>query len=92
MKYVWNLCQNLWGDIPNDIKSNPASESGLSMYELEQIRKRLLGEWLTDSCSHRIDRECKMLRFNKVTFEYKIFSQSLIEFFFQFFYRIRRII
>jgi hypothetical protein len=67
MKSVWNLCQNLWGDIPDGLKSNPF-EKNICAYEFEQIRKRLLGEWLADTSSHRIDRECKLVRFNKVNY------------------------
>ena len=65
MKQVWSLCQNLWGDIPDSLKSN-AFDKTVCAYELEQIRKRLLGEWLADVCSNRIDRECKLVRFSKV--------------------------
>ena len=62
-KMVWSLCQSLWGDIPDSFKS--ASSTTISNYEIEQIRKRLLSEWLADSSSHRIDRECKLIKFNK---------------------------
>ena len=64
-KMVWNLCQSLWGDVPDNYKTNP-NEASIGDYELEQIRKRLLSEWLADVSSHRIERECKMVKFNKV--------------------------
>jgi hypothetical protein len=65
LKAVWTLCQNLWGDIPDGYKSNP-NESNISNHELEQIRKRLLSEWLAEMSAHRIEKECKMNKFNKV--------------------------
>jgi hypothetical protein len=67
LKAVWTLCQNLWGDIPDGYKSNP-NELNMGNHELEQIRKRLLSEWLTDMSAHRIEKECKMNKFNKVGF------------------------
>lgn len=65
MKSVWSLCQNLWGDIPENYKINPTNESPKNNYENEQIRKRLLSEWLADVSAHRIERECKMYKFHK---------------------------
>ncbi len=68
MKWVWSLCQRLWGDIPDSYKIdgvNFDAESDNNIYEREQIRKRLLGEWLADVSAHRVDRECKMSKFNK---------------------------
>jgi hypothetical protein len=63
-KMVWGLCQSLWGDIPEGFKSNSNESQITSQYELEQMRKRLLSEWLADVSSHRIDRECKLIKFN----------------------------
>ena len=60
---VWTLCQALWGDIPDSFRSNSISNS-MSNYEMEQIRKRLLSEWLADVSSHRVERECKLIKFN----------------------------
>ena len=66
MKWVWSLCQRLWGDIPDCYKIDTASfDSDNNVYEREQIRKRLLGEWLADVSGHRVERECKMSKFNK---------------------------
>lgn len=65
MKYVWSLCQNLWGDIPDAYKIDPNTLT-CSDYELEQIRKRLLSEWLADVSAHRVERQCKLHKFNKV--------------------------
>jgi hypothetical protein len=67
MKWVWTLCENLWGDVPDGLRSSEAGGNS-NAYELEQVRKKLLGEWLADVSSHRIDRECKLVRFNKVSF------------------------
>ena len=78
MKNVWSLCQSLWGDIPDQMKSNPLESSNLSLYETEQIRKRLLGQWLSDSCSHRIERECKILKFNKVNKKRKKENKTIV--------------
>ena len=71
---VWTLCQCLWGYIPDAFKSNPMASEGDSAstnennncgrYELEQMRKRLLSEWLTDVSSHRVERECRLIKFN----------------------------
>jgi len=67
MKSVWTLCQNLWGDIPDTYKLDPASSpfDPSNAYETQQIKKRLLGEWLADVSGHRVERECKMSKFNK---------------------------
>ncbi len=68
MKWVWSLCERLWGDIPDSYKIDAASfdtESDSGLYEREQVRKRLLGEWLADVSAHRVERECKMSKFNK---------------------------
>jgi hypothetical protein len=72
MKVVWNLCKNLWGDIPDNYKVDSNSDS-ISNYENEQIRKRLLSEWLSECSSHRIEKENKMLRFSKVNKEFTFF-------------------
>ena len=48
---------------PDNYKIN-SSSSSISNYELEQIRKRLLSKWLANVSSHRIDRECKLAKFN----------------------------
>ncbi|RNA23314.1 nuclear pore complex Nup98-Nup96 isoform X1 [Brachionus plicatilis] len=63
-RIVLNLCYKLWGDIPDELKSEN-SNLNMSQYEIEQIRKRLLSEWLTHVSSHRIEKECKSLKFNK---------------------------
>ena len=65
MKSVWTLCQSLWGDIPEAYKIRQSAASGVD-YEREQTRKRLLSEWLAEVSGHRVDRECKMHKFNKV--------------------------
>jgi hypothetical protein len=65
MKSVWSLCQNLWGDIPDSYKIDSINPT-ISNYEIEQIRKRLLSEWLTEVSAHRVERQCKMHKFNKV--------------------------
>jgi hypothetical protein len=64
MKAVWNLCHNLWGEIPEKYKSNSKDTNN---YELEQIRKRLLGDWLANISSHRIDKERKSASYAKVS-------------------------
>ena len=80
---VWTLCQSLWGDIPDAFKANPSahdlangqkktsssssSSDVSSQYELEQMRKRLLSEWLSDVSSHRVERECRLIKFNGKT-------------------------
>lgn len=66
MKMVWSLCENLWGDIPDSFKPSSCETVKLSAYEVEQIRKRLLTEWLSDVSSHRVEKECKYLKYNKV--------------------------
>lgn len=67
MKSVWSLCQNLWGDVPDNYKINPSeSSSEENPYEMDQIRKRLLSEWLADVSAHRVERESKMFKLNKV--------------------------
>lgn len=71
MKAVWTLCQSLWGDIPDNYRvreGTPAYQAS-GDYEREQIRKRLLSEWLADVSGHRVERECKMHKFNKVYFD-----------------------
>jgi hypothetical protein len=65
MKSVWSLCQNLWGDIPENYKMDPMSPL-MNSYETEQIRKRLFSEWLSEVSAHRVERQCKMHKFNKV--------------------------
>lgn len=67
MKYVWSLCQNLWGDIPDNYKIDPTGYN-MSSYEQEQIRKRLFSEWLADVSAHRVERQCKLHKFTKVIF------------------------
>ncbi|CAF0852273.1 unnamed protein product [Brachionus calyciflorus] len=64
MRIILSLCSKLWGDIPDEVKSNNY-DSNMSQYETEQIRKRLLSEWLVQVSSHRIEKECKSLKFNK---------------------------
>jgi hypothetical protein len=64
MKAVWNLCHNLWGEVPDKYKSNTGE---MNNYELEQVRKRLLGDWLANICSHRIDKERKSASYAKVS-------------------------
>jgi hypothetical protein len=73
---VWTLCQSLWGDIPDAFKANSnthdlingkKSDVSSSQYELEQMRKRLLSEWLSDVSSHRVERECRLIKFNGKT-------------------------
>ena len=66
MKQVWSLCQSLWGDLPESNIYNSKLDE-LNAYEVEQIRKRLLTEWLTDICSHRIEKENKQNKFSKVS-------------------------
>ena len=66
MKSVWSLCQNLWGDIPDSYKIDSINQTE-NNYEIEQIRKRLLSEWLTEVSAHRVERQCKMYKFNKVS-------------------------
>ena len=79
MKSVWSLCQNLWGDIPDnykierDITQNNTSDMMMNDYEREQIRKRLLSEWLADVSAHRIERECKMYKYHKVCQKFKFY-------------------
>lgn len=68
-KMVWALCENLWGDIPESLKSSSKSDAEMSPYEVDQIRKRLLGEWLSEVSSHRVEKECKYMKFNKVALE-----------------------
>lgn len=67
MKMVWGLCENLWGDIPESLRSTQKSIANMSAYEIEQIRKRLLGEWLSEVSSQRVEKECKYMKFNKVS-------------------------
>lgn len=64
MKAVWNLCHNLWGEIPEKYKTN---SNEMNNYELEQIRKRLLGDWLANISAHRIDKERKSASYAKVS-------------------------
>ena len=74
MKSVWSLCQNLWGDVPETYKINqsePSIESEENPYEMDQIRKRLLSEWLADVSSNRVERESKMFKLNKVSLRFK---------------------
>lgn len=78
MKMVWNLCENLWGDIPESLKPNSKSESSINAYQVEQIRKRLLGEWLSEVSSQRVEKECKYMKFNKVLIFFYIYSVYLI--------------
>lgn len=72
MRIVLNLCSKLWGDIPDELKSENY-DSHANQYETEQIRKRMLSEWLTHVSSHKIEKECKSLKFNKVNYFYYIF-------------------
>lgn len=74
MKTILSLCSKLWGDIPDELKSS-TYDSSLNQYETEQIRKRLLSEWLAQVSSHRVEKECKMLKFSKVI--YKIQQKKL---------------
>jgi hypothetical protein len=67
MKSVWSLCQNLWGDIPENYKMDSMSSLEMNNYEIEQIRKRLFSEWLAEVSAHRVERQCKMHKFNKVS-------------------------
>jgi hypothetical protein len=62
MKHVWKLCQCLWGDIPDSRKIHPGAP--ISDYENEQIRKQLLGEWLSDVTANVIDHEFKQNKNN----------------------------
>lgn len=61
-KQVWTLCQSLWGDLPDSFKSR--NDSQLGQYEIGQIRKRLLGDWLSEIGSSRISKQ--LVRLNKV--------------------------
>ena len=67
MKSVWTLCESLWGDVAESYKSR----SNVDAYELEQIRKRLLGEWLVDMSAHRVEKECRLNKYNKVSVDTK---------------------
>lgn len=66
MRIVLNLCFKLWGDIPDELKSE-YYDTNMNQYETEQIRKRLLSEWITQVSAHRIEKECKSLKFDKVS-------------------------
>ena len=66
MKQVWTLCQSLWGDLSEKNMFNTRLDE-LSKYELEQIRKKSLSDWLSDVSMHRIDKECKFNKFSKVS-------------------------
>ena len=55
----------MWGDLPENNMINTKLDE-LNNYEREQIRKKLLTEWLADICSHRIEKEAKQNKFSKV--------------------------
>lgn len=70
---VWGLCENLWGDIPENLRPTQKPIANMSAYEIEQIRKRLLGDWLSEVSSQRVEKECKYMKFNKVNRLEKVF-------------------